>query len=84
MGYFPTVVVLHAVGVRRVGGGRCKSANIDANRGANIDTSKIIFMTTLYVFCVSEFTKYKDNHRSKKLRIFNEKYTDSIKTTLFK
>ena len=81
MGYFPTVVVLHAVGV---GGGRCKSANIDANRGANIDTSKIFFMTTLYVFCVSEFTKHKDNHRSRKLRIFNEKYTDSIKTTLFK
>ena len=41
-------------------------------------------MSSLYLFCVFEFTKYKDKHGSKKFRIFNEKYTGSTKKALFK
>ena len=44
----------------------------------------VALVSTLYLFCVYEFTKYKDKHGSKKFWIFNEKYTDSTKTALFK
>ena len=45
---------------------------------------KIILLSTLYLFCVYELTKYKSKHGSKKFRIFNEKRTDSTETALFK
>ena len=57
---------------------------VDIKYNANIDASKIILVNSLYLFCVFEFTKYKDKHGSKKFRIFNEKYTGSTKTALFK
>ena len=49
-----------------------------------MDALKIILLSTLQLFCVYEFTKYKDKHGSKKYRVFNEKYTDSTETALFK
>ena len=51
---------------------------------ANKDAAKIILLSTLYLFCVYEFAKYEDKHASKKLSIFNEKYTNSTETLLFK
>ena len=50
----------------------------------NIDAPKIILLSTLYLFCVYEFTKYKDKDGSKEFKIFNEKHTDSTETALFK
>ena len=43
-----------------------------------------IILSTLYLFCVYELTKYKSKHGSNKFRIFNEKHTDSTEATLFK
>ena len=57
---------------------------IDIKDTANIDAPKIILLSTVYLFCVYKFTNYKDKNGSKKFRIFNEKYTDSTKTALFK
>ena len=45
---------------------------------------KIILLSTLYLFCVYELTKYKNKYGSKKCKIFNEKRTDSTETALFK
>ena len=49
-----------------------------------MDAPKTILLRTLYLFCVYEFTKYKDKHGNREFRIFNEKFTDSTKTALFK
>ena len=57
---------------------------VDVRYTTNVDAPKTIFLSTLYLFCLYEFTKYKDKHGSEKLRIFNEKYTDSTETALFK
>ena len=45
---------------------------------------KIILLSSLYLFCVYEFTKYKGKHGSQKFRIFNEKHTDSTETAFLK